>query len=309
MFSNFFKTTPRRRLIAYALVVIVAVVGLWRYQITSNEAHDAAEQAKATAVAEAKEDEVDEANMCLTAWDVREQIRDSVELSAEGNRQAFLDAARPFVRGNPNFPNYDKFVAEYDRTHTRWVERARDAIPNPECSRAKAKEKLKEGEATSGNVGRPGYHGRQNLHWPRLGPDTAQTWVYFENHLAPHQGPYLAWYANQLTQHPELAVRVVADCGTRRNCVQWFTKDFGAVGGLTWVSWGSGGHLLDSWVKLHPAIGTGSIGDLGSKRVVWHEGCHSTGQGFEEAYHFYCNSTYKAHHWATLSKYYHNDAG
>lgn len=298
------KTTPRRRLIAYLVIAVIAAVGVWKATDVAQESHDAALQAKATAEAEAQEDKVEDAEQCITAWDVRERIRDAIESSNNGNRAAIIEAFEPFVKSQKNL---EAFAQKYKETQARWIDQVRNEIPNPECDQVRAQSVL-QAEAVAGTAGVVAGHGNLGLHWGRYGPDTAQTWIYFENHLASYQGPYLQWYANRLTQHPELAVRVVADCGTHRNCVQWFTKDMN-LHGLTWVSWNSNKHLVDAWVKLDPEVGSGALGNLGSKRVVWHEGCHSTGQGFQEAYHSHCNSTYWQHHWSTLSRYYHNDPG
>lgn len=140
MFDNFFRTTPRRRLITYVLLVALAVYGLWRYQLVSNEAHDAALQAQATAKAEAAEDEVEEAEACITAWGVREDIRDAIQLTSNGTRRALVEAIGPFARSRVNL---EAFAKAYAETQGRAVEAARKTIPDPECPLQAAEKRIR----------------------------------------------------------------------------------------------------------------------------------------------------------------------
>lgn len=143
MLARFFKTTPKRRMVAYLVVVLIACLGLWRYNVVSNQAQSAALQAKAIAEAEAREDEVDEARACVTAWSVREQIRDSIQYSSDGDRLALVEAIGPFARSRVNL---EAFARSYAEIQQKAIERARDNLSNPECDLTEARKAIKENQ-------------------------------------------------------------------------------------------------------------------------------------------------------------------
>jgi hypothetical protein len=155
-----------------------------------------------------------------------------------------------------------------------------------------------------------GCHFPQGFHFPRLasiGSSTTQTLVCFQNDLAGYQGPYMAYAASLLNDHPEVAVTTRDMCPTTMNRIIWRTREVSPWWGLTNIAW-SGNHLVWSDIRLDPQ-GVGYSGTVeNSKRIVRHELCHAMGGGFgTQAQHDLCSDW--RHTFADIASVYHDDPG
>lgn len=122
----------RTQLAAYVGVVAVAAAGLWRVESTANEANDAARAVDHEAQTRADES-------CVTAWSVREDIRDAIEKGAKAHQEALL-AAIHAVQTNPNG------LAQFERIYREALPRefvgTREEIPDPDCDLDAAERRL-----------------------------------------------------------------------------------------------------------------------------------------------------------------------
>ena len=97
---------------------------------------------------EEKEEVVEAAQQCVTAYTVRETIRDAIELGVRGGAHASTEALVEVASGgdDPADPaTIEKFRQAVNVRVADDIARSRKAIPDPECDQAESREIIEGG--------------------------------------------------------------------------------------------------------------------------------------------------------------------
>jgi hypothetical protein len=124
---------------AIALVVLLVVPGFFRVERSNETAKQAAEQV-------AHEEAVRADEQCITAWTVREDIRNAIERSTLAGGEAIIAVA--------DAP--PEQIAAYREHLTAQAQMATREIPDPDCDEAAARKRLDRPARDAGGVVTPG---------------------------------------------------------------------------------------------------------------------------------------------------------
>lgn len=123
------RYTSKARLAAYVGIVVTLAFGLWRVETTAAQGRERLED----------EADVRAADSCVTAWTVREDIRDAIQKGAEAHQASLLAAFGQFVTDTATF---DQFAEVYRTELGERFVAARAEIPNPDCDLEAARRRL-----------------------------------------------------------------------------------------------------------------------------------------------------------------------
>ncbi len=112
---------PRvRRTAAYVALVVYASVGIWRVELANRDLHDLVRS-------EAAEDRVEDAQRCVTSWEVRGEIRASDRTHSIESAEALIEVV------NPDDP---ELVELYRAVLDRRLRAAGRQVGDPDCDLA-----------------------------------------------------------------------------------------------------------------------------------------------------------------------------